>query len=228
MKEVILMMYENDNFIIYYNECDKKYLEKLSDILNQRISNILNFFKIDLSKKIIIKLYDNLEEYKSNITTSFKNAFVNGECNQEREFQYWMIANTEDGNINMQSLDLVKQLDNYADYTEEEFCYIAAHEFTHICQQIIGSNSPGWFWEVLATNLGNPECQHETTESFTLEDLNKNFDRIDGYGIAYKIGQYLFKNYDADFILQLANDNSKLESVMSDIIGDLNNSVIKK
>lgn len=179
-------------------------------------------------KKVTIKLYDNLGEYKDNITTSFKTAFVNGESDQEREFQYWMIANTEDGNINMQSLDLVRKLDDYVDYTEEEFCYNAAHEFTHICQQAIGSNSPGWFWEVLATNLGNPECQHKTTESFTLKDLNENFDRIDGYGIVYKIGQYLFENYDDDFILQLAHDNSKLESVMSDIIGCLNSFSIKK
>lgn len=222
------MMYENDKFIVYYNECDKKYLEKLLRILNQRIPNILSFFKINFPRKIVIKLYDKLDEYKDNITISFKNAFVNGKCSQEREFQYWMIANTEDGNINMQSLDLVKQLTDYADYTEEDFCYNAAHEFTHICQQFIGSNSPGWFWEVLATNLGNPECQHNSTESFTLEDLNNNFDKIDGYGAAYKIGQYLFENYDNDFILQLAYNNSKLESVMNDVIGKLNNSEIKK
>lgn len=173
-------------------------------------------------------MYDNLDEYKDNITTSFKNAFANGECNQEREFQYWMIANTEDGNINMQSLDLVRQLDDYADYTEEEFCYNAAYEFTYICQQAIGLNSPSWFWEVLATNLGNQECQHKATEPFTLEDLNNNFDRIDGYGIVYKIWQYLFENYNDDFILRLVHDNSKLESVMSDIIGNLNSSAIKK
>ena len=139
-----------------------------------------------------------------------------------------MIANTEDGNINMQSLDLIRQLNDYNNYTEEEFCYNAAHEFTHICQQEINSNSPGWFWEVLATNLGNPECQHEATEPFTLEDLNNNFDKIDGYGIAYKIGKYLFKNYDNDFILQLAHDNSKLETVINDIINKLNNSITKK
>lgn len=228
MKEVIVMIYENDNFIVYYNECDKKYLEKMLNILNQRIPNILNFFKLTTQKKVTIKLYDNLNDYKNNITASFKNAFVNGECNQERKFQYWMIANTEDGNINMQSLDLVRQLDHYVDYTEEEFCYNAVHEFTHICQRAIGSTSPGWFWEVLATTLGNPECQHKTTESFTLEDLNKNFDRTDGYGIAYTIGQYLFENYNDNFIFQLALDNSKLESVMSDIIGNLNNSIRKK
>jgi len=185
------MVYENDYSIIYYNECDKRYIERLINILNERIPNILSFFKLNLQNKVIIKLYDNLDEYKNNITSSFKKAFLNGECNKEREFQYWMIANTEDGNINMQSLDLIKQLDDFNNYTEEDFCYNVAHEFTHICQQSIGSNSPGWFWEVLATNLGNPECQHETNSTFTLQDLNENFDNIDGYGIAYTIGKYL-------------------------------------
>lgn len=139
-----------------------------------------------------------------------------------------MIANTEDGNINMQSLDLVRQLDDYASYTEEEFCYNVAHEFTHICQQKTNSNSPGWFWEVLATNLGNPECQHETNEFFTINDLNENFDNIDGYGITFKIGQYLFKNYENDFILQLTQDNSKLEAVMNEVINKLNSPTLKK
>lgn len=222
------MIYENDHFIVYYNECDKKYLGKLLNVLNQRVPNILNFFKIQCPKKVIIKLYDNLDEYKDNIMMSFKNAYLSGECDQERQFQNWMIANTEDGNINMQCLDLVRKLDDYVNYTEEEFCYNVAHEFTHICQQWIGSNSPGWFWEVLATNLGNPECQHTTFEAFTLDDLNQNFDMIDGYGIAYKIGKYLFENYDDDFILQLALNNSKLESFMIDIISDLNKFAIKK
>ena len=217
------MIYENDYFIIYYNECDKRYIERLINILNERIPNILSFFKINLQNKVIIKLYDNLDEYKNNITSSFKKAFLNGECNKEREFQYWMIANTEDGNINMQSLDLVKQLDDFNNYTEEDFCYNVAHEFTHICQQSIGSNSPGWFWEVLATNLGNPECQHATNSTFTLQDLNENFDNIDGYGIAYTIGKYLFEYYDNDFILELVTNNNKLETVMNDVIIKLNN-----
>ena len=217
------MIYENENFIIYYNESDKTYIEKLITILNQRIPSILSFFKLKPNEKVVIKLYDNLEEYKANIITSFNKAFEEGLCNQQRQFQDWMIANTEDGNINMQSLDLVRRLEDYRNYSEEEFCYNAAHEFTHICQDRTGSNSPGWFWEVLATNLGNPECQHESNEPFTLEDLNENFDNIDGYGIAYKIGKHLFENYDNDFILELAHNNSKLENVINKIIDEFNN-----
>lgn len=222
------MVYEDNNYIIYYNECDEKYLKKLKNILQERTPIILDFFKITDRKKVVIKLYDNLDEYKENIKKSFHHALENGECDQEREFQEWMIANTEDGNINMQSLDLVRQLDDYRNYTEDEFCYNAAHEFTHICQQRIGSNSPGWFWEAIATNLGNPECQQETSEAFTLKDLNENFDQIDGYGAAYKIGKYLFRNYEKDYILELTKDNQELELIMNSLISTINNHPIKK
>ena len=66
--------------------------------------------------------------------------------------------------------------------------------------------------------MGNPECQHESNESFTLGDLNESFDNIDGYGIAYTLGKYLFKNYDNDFLLELVHDNSKLEGVINELI----------
>lgn len=222
------MKYEDDKFIIYCNETDKRYLNKLISIITLRMPTIINFFKINFTGKIVIKLYENLQDYKTNLEDSFKKEAeiesVKQHCHIEpREYQEWMIANTEDGNINMQSLDLVKQIKGYETYTEEEFCYNACHEFTHLCQQQLSSESPGWFWEVLATVLGNPECQHITNEPFTLKDLNENFDKIDGYGAVYKIGIYLFSNYESSFILSLVHDNDKLYSVIEDVINKIHN-----
>lgn len=227
-------IYDDGLFKIYYNACDKRYLNQLISILSQRIPSILEFFKLNNNKKIIIKLYDNLEFYKNNLICSFEKEAENESKKQgkkifPRKYQNWMIANTEDGNINMQSLDLVRMQDDYKDYTILEFCYDACHEFTHICQQRINSNSPGWFWEVLATYLGNPECQHEIKNDFSLNDLYENFDSIDGYGAAFKIGKYLFENYDNDFILSLVNDNNKLKVLMNEIIDNLNsNNIMQK
>lgn len=216
------MKYEDDKFIIYYNETDKRYLSKLISIITLRMPTILNFFKIDFTGKIVIKLYDNIQEYITNLENSFKKEAEIKNI-KPREYQEWMIANTEDGNINMQSLDLVKQIEGYETYTEEEFCYNACHEFTHLCQKQLPSESPDWFWEVLATVLGNPECQHTTNEPFTLKDLNENFDKIDGYGAAYKIGTYLFSNYDPSFILSLVHDNDKLYSIIEEVINKIHN-----
>jgi len=133
-----------------------------------------------------------------------------------------MIANTEDGNINMQSLDLILLQDDFKNYTEDEFIFNACHEFTHLCQQKVESKNPGWFWEVLATVLGNPECQCETNESFTIKDLEENFDEIDGYGAVFKIGKYLFSNYNQAFILSLVHDNEKMYKTVDEIISKIN------
>ena len=156
------MRYEDEKFIIYYNECDKDYINLLVKTINERSTFICDFFGIVYNEKIVIKLYNNLKEYKKNLEDSFRRQ------NLERKYENWMIANTEDGNINMQSLDLVKQQDDFKYYTDQIFCYNACHEFTHLCQQYLNSKNPGWFWELIATNIGNPENQHECDDIFTL------------------------------------------------------------
>lgn len=221
------MKYEDDNFIIYFHECDQTYITKLIEILKERMPRILSFFKINYQGKIVIKLYDDLYEYKENLTASFEKeakeeSKKQGKEVEAREYHDWMIANTEDGNINMQSLYLVHQIDDFKNYTEEEFLLNACHEFTHLCQQQTTSTSPGWFWEVLATTLGNPECQHETTIPFTIQDLEERFDEIDGYGATYKIGKCLFQKYDEEYIESLIHDNEKMYKIIEVIITDIN------
>ena len=211
------MKYEDKIFIIYYNECDTRYINKLISILKERIPFILDFFEINYDKKIVIKLYDNLEEYKENLISSFeKESEITG--NPIREYKDWMIANTEDGNINMQSLDLVKKQQDFKNYTEEEFCYNSCHEFAHLCQQQLNSINPGWFWELIATNIGNPECQVESNEEFTLEDLNDKFDEINGYNIVYTLGKYILKNYDKNQIISWIKNNEIFEQEIEQVI----------
>lgn len=211
------MRYEDEKFIIYYTECDKRYIELLIKTINERAPFICDFFDIVYDEKIVIKLYNNLEEYKKNLEDSFR------QQNLERKYENWMIANTEDGNINMQSLDLVKEQDDFKYYTDQIFCYNACHEFTHLCQQYLNSKNPGWFWELIATNIGNPENQHESNYRFTLKELNEKFDEIDGYGIVYKFGKYIFENYDRDTILSWIKDNEKFMEEIEGIIERYNN-----
>lgn len=215
------MLYEDERFIIYYNECDKRYLDLLISVLNKRIPIICKFFKKNFDKKIVIKLYNDIDDYKNNLINSFKKE-VKENNSKVRKYQDWMIANTEDGNINMQSLDLVRLQSDFRNYTEEEFCYNAAHEFTHLLQQSLDSKNPGWFWELIATNIGNPEVQHDNTNSFTLNDLD-NFDEIDGYGIVYTFGKYLFEKYDNDTILKWVKNNDIFMKEIPYIIGEYNN-----
>ena len=216
------MRYEDEKFIIYYNECDKDYINLLVKTINERSIFICDFFGIVYNEKIVIKLYNNLEEYKKNLEDSFRRQ------NLERKYENWMIANTEDGNINMQSLDLVKQQDDFKYYTDQIFCYNACHEFTHLCQQYLNSKNPGWFWELIATNIGTPENQHECDDIFTLEDLYERFDDIDGYGIVYKFGKFIFENYDRNTILSWIKDNEKFKKEIESAIDKYNSSQLRR
>ena len=217
------MKYEDQLFEIYYSEVDKDYISRLRSIVLSRMPDILDFFKIKFNGKIVIKLYDDIDCYKENLIASFERNAIEDSKKQgmkvaPRKYEDFMIANTEDGNINMQSLRLVRMQDDYSNYTEEEFCLNACHEFTHLCQTQIGSENPGWFWEVIATTIGNPECQHDIKESFTYKDLKENFDKIDGYGAAYTVGKYLFANYSQDFILDMIKDNEVFDKNIEGIV----------
>ena len=204
------MIYEDDKFLIFFNECDKRYIKELINTIKDRKGRITRFFNIGFDKKTIIRLYDKIDQYKDVLEEEFRKQ------GSERTYHEWMIANTEDGCINMLSLDIVKQIEGFEDLSEKEYCLNACHEFVHLCQQQAKSLSPGWFWEVLACKLGNPECQKETEEEFTYEDLENRFDDIDGYGAAYKIANYLFDKYDNEFILELVKDEGKLKKVMDE------------
>ena len=220
------MIYEDSQFIIYYNECDKVYLEKLINIIKSRMPRIVSFFQISYDEKIVIKLYDNLDKYVSNIEESFR-IEAEKENKESMKYESWMIANTWDGNVNMQSLDLLVKNPGFENYTEEEFLFNACHEFTHLCQRKVNSPNPDWFWEVLATVLGNPECQGESDVVISIDKLENNFGSENGYNEVYKIGKYLFDNYDKDFILSLVYDNEKMYEVVGEVISKLNGSIIK-
>lgn len=229
---IIWMITRNGNIVACYNNEDIGYLDKLISILSLRIPKIRDFFKIDFNDDIVIKLYSDLNEYRNNLISSFeKNAQKEsqkvGYSVPPRKYEEWMIANTEDGNINMQSLDLVRSQEDFKNYTEEEFCYNACHEFVHLCQEKVNSENPAWFWEVIASSIGNPECQHEIDYNFTLNDMD-NFDSIDGYGACYTLGKYLFSNYDSDFILSMIKDNSVFNDNIGTIISEVNRGNIKK
>ena len=59
------MIYEDEIFKIYYNSCDKDYIEEVIHTLNLSLVEYLSFFAIEkLNFKIIIKFYDKLDYFK--------------------------------------------------------------------------------------------------------------------------------------------------------------------
>lgn len=115
-----------------------------------------------------------------------------------------MNADTFDGNINLLSIEECRKTKAHSDITLEEFLENIIHEFVHSCQQEINPDSKNveWFWEALATNLGNP-FDHTIDFQFNEEQLINDFNSVpNNYEIVFTIGKYLLENYSHKKIMQ--------------------------
>lgn len=188
-----LVIKENLNFTV---ECsnDLPYLKDVIDYLNSQTSMIMNFFAVDkLSRKIKVVVWNDIEEYRKH-------------CEKHTSYKTWMCGDTFGGNINMLSIEECRKTKEHADMNIDEFKTIIAHEFVHICHgESVIHNIPddyGWFWEALATNLGNP-FSGLTKIDISKEELMNNFNDIyGGYQIAFSIGKYMLLNYPHELILK--------------------------
>lgn len=189
------MTIEKNSFII---ECPKEvsYVKEVIEYLESRMDEItlfLNLQNIQDKKKIVI--WNDLNEYKKHIEYFF-------------EYHDYMCADTLDGNVNMLTLEEAHKTREHKNMTLLEMKQNICHEFVHICQQSMeieplneNDHSTSWFWEALATNLGNPE----QFESIKLEDLTgiENFNNMpNNYPIAFTLGKYMLENIDKDTIIE--------------------------
>ena len=202
------MVLEKQNFVIKYDD-ELSYINDAIDYLEMNMKNIMNFFEINsFSNKINIIVWNNLEAYKKHIEKFF-------------EYHDYMRADTNDGNINLLSIEEAHKTHTHADMTIDELKSTILHEFVHICQQQVqlekNNNDIVWFWEALATNLGNPEKFSKTRIKASNEEIN-NFNSLqNNYPIAFTIGNYMLENYAHEEILEyikyptkLLNDENKI------------------
>lgn len=202
-------MINNDNFII---ETDKnlEYIDELILYLNNNIKNIMNFFELKkLKSKVIIVIWNDLEQYKKHIEKFYI-------------YQDYMCADTNDGNINILSLEEAHKTKEHFSMSLDDMKSIICHEFVHICQQNCEieklDNDIIWFWEALATNLGNKEKFIEIPINATYEEIN-NFNLLDNnYLISYTIGRYLLENLSHKKILEYVKYPSHLQKDLKKII----------
>ena len=186
------MRKETKEFIIGYDK-DIDYIDDLIKKLEQEEDRILNFFELkNLKEKKKIKIWTNREEYQTHLEEYVP------------KYYDWMNADTFDGNINLLSIEECRKTKAHSDITLEEFLENIIHEFVHSCQQEINPDSKNveWFWEALATNLGNP-FNNTIDLQFNEEQLINDFNSVpNNYEIAFTIGKYLLKNYSHKEIMQ--------------------------
>ena len=190
-----------DNFIINYDE-NLSYVPELIDYLESGMNNIMNYFELDkLKSKRKVIIYNDIELYKKHVEKYHK-------------YYDYICADTFDGNINILSIEEAHKTKEHANMTIDDLKRVILHEFVHICQQDSQiekyNETITWFWEALATNLGNPE-------NFNIKIINSDVPEIkefgslkNNYSIAFTIGNYLFDNYSKEEILEFVKYPSKL------------------
>lgn len=197
------------NFILDYDE-KLTYISNIINYLESKMEEIMLFFHLSsLSKKRKIVVYNDLELYKKHIEESF-------------EYHDYMRADTNDGNINLLSIEEARKTKEHAFMTIEELKSTILHEFVHICQQECEiehlDHDIVWFWEALATNIGNTEVFTSISFQSTNAEIEE-FNSLRGnYPIAFTIGRYLLEKYSHEQILDYVKYPSKLRADSDEIL----------
>ncbi len=203
-----------EGITIEYEKQDEALVKLITSKLEKKVPHILEFFGLDGVKDFKIKLWGNLEDYRSYLIPYL-------EAKNEKYYN-WIIQYSGDGNINILPLRLVRETGTHKNMTEDEIASIACHEFVHICQNhVVKEDVDGtyWFWEALATNLGNPESfQWFFTEPDNQVDFGKIKDtkaleeitNTSCYTYAFLVGNYMLKNLSHKKILGYAKNENLL------------------
>lgn len=195
------MVLEKNNFIIEYDE-RVKYIPDMINYLESKMDDIMYFFELySFNSKIKIVIYNELELYKKHIEQFF-------------EYYDYMCADTNDGNINLLSLEAAHQTKTHSTMTLDELKKVVLHEFVHICQQEKEiehiDDDVAWFWEGLATNIGNPDNYEVINISATNEDINNFNCSANNYPISFTVVKYMVEKYSHEQILEYIKFPSKL------------------
>ena len=206
------MVKKVNNIEIEYSKEDKDLAEDIMWALEEKSRKILDFFELEKIDGLKIKIWNSHEEFKKHLLPFL---IENGE---EEDLEK-ITGHTDDGNINMLPPRFVEKIWN-CKVSNEEIARDACHEFVHICQQkksgTLGDQNT-WFWEALATNLGNPESfswlkkDYEQSihweEVSTINELEKGMK----YKYNYLVGNYMLQRITHKRIMEYVKKPDILE-----------------
>lgn len=205
-----------NGMIVEYDPQDQDLVSLITNKLNGKLKTIMNFFELKEIKDFKIKIWDNIEGYKSYLMPYLK-------ANNEQYYD-WIIQHTNDGNINILPARIARMASKHKNITNEKIALISCHELVHICQSgVVEDDAEGcfWFWEGLATNLGNPEDFCEVIIDLgEIKDIN-SLERITSngnYNYAYLVVRYMLKNISHNQILKYIKNENFLERDAENIL----------
>ena len=189
------MKYETNEYIIYYNECDKEYINGLIEYFEKEKIRIFKFFNIEkLNKKLIIKLYDEIDKYS--------------------EYRNYKINETSIGNMDFDDNNYYIHMLSYKEIIKRkghdqkqiiDFYKLLIHEFVHVCHENYGTCHKvlRWITEGIAIILSN-QNYNEGLIDCNLENLLNNGNNY--YNNYYTLLKYAYQKYGENYIKKLVFD----------------------
>ena len=192
------MKYETNEYILEYNECDKEYINELIKYFEQEKENIFKFFSIEkLNKKLIIKLYDTIDEF-----AKYRN----------NNLYEWSVGNMDvDDNyyyIHMLSYKEFIKRKGHENQKIDYYFKTIIHEFIHNCHEDIESARKSLIWvrEGIACLLSHQyDNSVKRLTNCTLDDLLN--DKRVGYINYYVLFDYALNIYGEEYIRKLVSDS---------------------
>ena len=178
---------------IEYNDCDKEYIDGLSNDLEITSEKIVNFFNLDnYGEKINIKLFDNLNNFRNYISNLRK-----------KETEEWLCGLCTSIGIYVLSLGELKKIKYHKDEQYDDYVKLITHEFVHSIQnkKYDGFSCLKWISDGMACFLANQYSNDTINCSF--EDLIEGKTNYSNYKLLF---EYIYNKYGMDYIEELIKD----------------------
>lgn len=186
------MIYEDSEYEIIYNKCDEEYMDELIIFITGNKKRILDFFNIKkLRKKLIIKLYSELNEYIKYRNNNINETSV-GNMDVDDDFYYIHILSYK---------ELIKRK-GHENKNLNDFYNILLHEYVHICHEDYGTchSVLRWIKEGSAIFLSKQNYK-EGLINCSLESLINN--GSNNYQSYYTLIKYSYDKYGEEYLKKL-------------------------
>lgn len=197
-----------ENFDIEYGDMDIEYIDLLIESLLSKQEEIMSFFKIfRLDKKIKIKMWNNLDEYRkyvNDMLQKYNKVIPDWECGRSTN-------NPEESKIDVISYKERLKCKGHQNDTLDNMIKVTIHEFVHTChtQYKDYKRSLTWYSEALATVLSEQYDPINLKLNCELDDI---LNARTNYEYYFSLGKYIFEVYGGEYALKLAKEPDFLES----------------
>ena len=214
---------ESELYKINYSDSLQPLIDKIIEILDQKIIEYKELFKVKDKNKVIINYFDNLDEFRN---------FIYGLRGEKESLPVYAKGTYDNGMVNgfIDKNDQIKRI------------YMANHELFHIyyMKYILNddySKRIVWYDEGMAQFMSGEMNKYEDINEFKnyflevkkntkiIPDMNdlhhgesfKN-DNYNGYDLSYLAIKYLYDTHKYEDFISLMSDFSKIKEYGKDII----------